>query len=244
MADFSGLLLKVIKNKEGKEKYLLYAIKEKWQEIVGEAAAKHAQPVKLEEHVLLVHTDNAAWSHNLLMLKRQLLGKLNEAVPLEEGKKRTYKVQDIRFFQGKIIDKTVLTTKEEPFIPCLDVKRRCPKCGVALMPDEKICSTCARQELAQVRRQIHKILCDAPWFGYRDCVKYLKCDRINFNDVKATMQERAKEKALDKKAKTEEKVFAVMLNLGKKPEEIDDQLLTNTLKRWKRRKTNVFAPGE
>ena len=41
MADFSGLLLKVIKNKEGKEKYLLYAIKEKWQEIVGEAAAKH-----------------------------------------------------------------------------------------------------------------------------------------------------------------------------------------------------------
>lgn len=244
MADFSSLLLKVIKNKEGKEKYLLYDIKEKWQDFVGEAAAKHAQPVKLEEHVLLVHTDNAAWSHNLLMLKRHIIGRINGAIPLEEGKKRTYKVQDIRFFQGKIVENNVSTSQEEPFIPKLDPKRRCPKCGVALMPDETICSTCARQELNHTRQLIHKILCDAPWFSYRDCVKYLKCDKISFNDVKATMQERAKEKALDQKANTEEKVFAVMLNLEKKPEEIDDELLTNTLKRWKRRKTNVFAPGE
>ena len=244
MKDFPGLILKVLKNKQNKEKYLFYLLKEKWPEIVGEAAANHTQPAKLSEHVLLIHTDNAAWSHNLLMLKKKLLGQINEYIPLEEGKKRVYKLQDMRFFQGKISESEPIQQKEEPFIPKLDEKRRCPQCGVALLPGETICSTCARVIQEQVRQQIHKILCDAPWFGYRDCVKYLKCDKINFNDVKATMQERAKEKALDKKAKTEEKVFAVMLNLGKKPEEIDDELLTNTLKRWKRRKTNVFAPGE
>ena len=76
MKDFSGLLLKVFKNQQGKEKYILYLLIEKWHDIVGEAAAKHTQPAKLDEHILLVHTDNAAWSHNLLMLKKQVLGKI------------------------------------------------------------------------------------------------------------------------------------------------------------------------
>ena len=244
MKDFSGLLLKVFKNQQGKEKYILYLLIEKWHDIVGEAAAKHTQPAKLDEHILLVHTDNAAWSHNLLMLKKQVLGKISDSIPLEEGKKRAYKVKDIRFFQGKIREFQVLEQKEEPFIPKLDESKHCPKCGVALLPGEIICSTCARQAQDVLKQQIHKILCDAPWFSYKDCVKYVKCDKITFNDVKASMQERAKEKAIEQGATQEKKVFAVMLNLEKQPEEITDELLAKTLKSWKRRREHVPAFGE
>ena len=244
MKDFPGLILKVLKNKQNKEKYLFYFLKEKWPEIVGEAAANHTQPAKLSEHVLLIHTDNAAWSHNLLMLKKKLLGQINEYIPLEEGKKRVYKLQDMRFFQGKISESEPIQQKEEPFIPKLDEKRRCPQCGVALLPGETICSTCARVIQEQVRQQIHKILCDAPWFSYKDCVKYVKCDKIIFNDVKEALQEKAKEKALEPTASSEEKIFAVLINLTKKPEEVTDELLVKTLKNWQRRRKYVPTSGE
>jgi predicted nucleic acid-binding Zn ribbon protein len=242
--DLPGILLKILKSKQGKEKYILFSLKEKWKEIVGEAAANHTQPSKLTDHVLLIHTDNAAWSHNLLMLKKQLIAEINQYIPLEEGKKRVYKIQELRFYQGKIQEIELPAKNKEDFIPKLDENRHCPQCGVPLMPGETICSTCARKEQEKKRQQIHKMLCEAPWFSYKDCVKYLKCDRIVFNDVKSSMQERAKEKALDKAASTEEKFFAVMLNFDMKPEDVTEEFLAKTLKSWKRRKEHVFASGE
>lgn len=242
MEDFTGLILKKINNKITKEKFILYILKNKWSSIVGVVAAKHTQPYKLEENTLLIHTDNAAWSHNLLMLKRQIVSKLTEFIPIEAGKKRPYKVKDLRFYHGRIQDEVIYEQEKVNFIPKLDPKRRCPCCGVMLMDNEEICSCCQRKQKAEERSKIHKILSEAPWFDYKDCVNYLKCDKITFMGVKADYQEVAKERALDVKAKESEKYFAVMLVLGKTPEEVTNELIAKSLKSWKRSREYVSTP--
>ncbi|MDP1808545.1 MAG: DUF721 domain-containing protein [Actinomycetota bacterium] len=50
-----------------------------WAEIVGDQIAKKTQPVMIRGEVLVVKTANPAWSHQLTMLKPQLLTKLHEA---------------------------------------------------------------------------------------------------------------------------------------------------------------------
>lgn len=52
---------------------------QQWAEIVGEQIARNTQPVMIRGEVLVVITANPAWSHQLTMLKPQLLTKLHEA---------------------------------------------------------------------------------------------------------------------------------------------------------------------
>jgi predicted nucleic acid-binding Zn ribbon protein len=55
-----------------------FAVHDIWAETVGEKIARHARPLKiLDGQVLLVATDNSAWSHQLRLMERQLLEKLN-----------------------------------------------------------------------------------------------------------------------------------------------------------------------
>lgn len=104
MKDFDGLVLKILGNREAKEHYILYYLMKKWPEICGSTIAKHSQPQRLEHNVLFINTDNSAWSHNFLMMKRQILNKINKFIPLEKDKKRTLKIKEMKFYQGKIED--------------------------------------------------------------------------------------------------------------------------------------------
>ena len=54
MKDFDGLVLKILKNKEAKEHYILYYLMKKWPEICGSTIAKHSQPQRLENNVLFI----------------------------------------------------------------------------------------------------------------------------------------------------------------------------------------------
>ncbi len=241
MEEFIGLILKKLPSPQAKESFILYYLQAHWQEIVGNVAAQHSQPVQLYEHVLMINTDNPAWSNNLLMLQKQLLSKIKQILPIEVGKKRPYLVKSFRFKNGSIKDLPVVKEDDAPFIPKLDSTRLCPFCGVKLFPGEEKCSHCARLERQGEKSKIHKILCDAPWYEYRDCAKYLKCDKIDFAGVKAELQEAAIKKALEENSTDQDKFFAVMLVLGKKPTEIDDELVSKSLKSWKRRRIYVSS---
>jgi len=234
--DCTGLILKILKTRPAKDKFILYSLRQNWLDIMGSAAARHSSPEKIMNHTLYINTDNAAWSHNLLMLKMQILGKINSFIPLEEGKKRTFKLQDIKFFQGKIKEKIVVKEDQEPFIPKVDTTRRCPKCGVFLLPHEKLCGACQRKSINKIREKIHKILCQAPWISYSDCIQYVKCDKITFNDVKERLQDWAIWQALNPKASLKEKTFAVMLYKGLPPESLDEALVKKNLGIFKRMK--------
>ena len=52
-----------------------------WALIVGEAAARHSQPYRLQHATLFIHTDNPSWSHNFLTMQGKLLAAIGKALP-------------------------------------------------------------------------------------------------------------------------------------------------------------------
>ena len=240
MKELESWILKGLKTNFSKEKYLFYYLKANWDEIAGEVTAKHAQPVRLIGEVLTINTDNAAWSNNLLMLKKQLLGKINNFMPVEAGRKHAFKVKDIKFFTGSLPPEPVQNQeKEKPFMPKLDPQRRCPKCGVMLLPEEKLCGNCQREEISRIREKIHKILCITPWIQHNDCVKQVNCDKMVFSDVKASLLEYAIWQAIKKDATPTEKLFPVMLERSLTPDQVTEEILKKALTRYKRSRIYV-----
>ena len=112
MKQIEMTILKIVKSKAGKEKFLVYYLSNNWLEICGANIAKHSKPNRIERGILFVNTDSSAWSHNLLMMKTQLLGKIKKSVG-EIGSLRNPDliIKDIMFFNGTIKKKTVQEEK-------------------------------------------------------------------------------------------------------------------------------------
>ena len=82
MKDIDCLIMAALKTDLAKEKYVLYRLRKDWALIVGEAAARHSQPYRLQHATLFIHTDNPSWSHNFLTMQGKLLaGTANTPVP-------------------------------------------------------------------------------------------------------------------------------------------------------------------
>ena len=240
MKELESWILKGLKTTFTKEKYLLYYLKANWGEIVGEVTAKHTQPVRLINGILTVNADNAAWSNNFLMLKKQFLGKINGFIPVEAGRKHALRIKDVRFYTGSLPpEPQIKAADEEPFMPKLDPNHRCPICGVMLLPWEKRCGSCERAQLNKEREEIHKILCKEPWLKHSDCVKWVNCDKITFNDVKAKLLENAIWQGIKKDATQEEKLFPVLLERSLTPDQVTEELLKKTLLRFRRSRIYV-----
>jgi len=106
-------ILKIVKSKTGKEKFLVHYLSNSWLEICGANIAKHSKPNRIERGILFVNTDSSAWSHNLLMMKPQLLGKIKQNMN-EVGSLRNPDliIKDIMFFNGTITLKNIQEEKE------------------------------------------------------------------------------------------------------------------------------------
>ena len=112
MKQIEMTILKIVKSKAGKEKFLVYYLNNNWLDICGANIAKHSKPNRIERGILFVNTDSSAWSHNLLMMKTQLLGKIKKSVG-EIGSLRNPDliIKDIMFFNGTITKKNVQEEK-------------------------------------------------------------------------------------------------------------------------------------
>ena len=112
MKQIEMTILKIVKSKAGKEKFLVYYLNNNWLDICGANIAKHSKPNRIERGILFVNTDSSAWSHNLLMMKSQLLGKIKKSVG-EIGSLRNPDliIKDIMFFNGTITKKNVQEEK-------------------------------------------------------------------------------------------------------------------------------------
>lgn len=60
-----------------------------WDSIVGEVIAQNAKPAAFKGPILLVHVTNSTWIHQLQFLKKEMIGRLNNALgkPLIEDLK-------------------------------------------------------------------------------------------------------------------------------------------------------------
>lgn len=81
MKDIDCLIMAALKTDLAKEKYVLYRLRKDWALIVGEAAARHSQPYRLQHATLFIHTDNPSWSHNFLTMQGKLLAAIGKALP-------------------------------------------------------------------------------------------------------------------------------------------------------------------
>ena len=52
-------------------------IEKHWLELIGEAAAAHALPYKVESNILFVRVDSSVWTQELFMDKRNLINQVN-----------------------------------------------------------------------------------------------------------------------------------------------------------------------
>jgi len=62
-----------------------------WPEIVGQALAENAIPIKIDKDTLIVRAKSAAWRNELIFFKPQILAKIAERI----GKD---KIKDIVFY--------------------------------------------------------------------------------------------------------------------------------------------------
>lgn len=68
---------------------------ELWDQTVGEAVARNAQPSRLKNRILVVHVTSSAWTHQLQYSKKEIIAGLNHAA----GK---ILITDIKFRIGEL----------------------------------------------------------------------------------------------------------------------------------------------
>lgn len=114
MKNIGKTLFKIIKSRSGKEKLLVRYLEVTWEELCGASIAKHSRPHSLERGVLIIYTDNAAWSHNLLMMKIQLLERIKQKLKEDFLPSTGQYLQDILFHQGNLRAEKIGKIIEEP----------------------------------------------------------------------------------------------------------------------------------
>lgn len=243
MKDIDCLIMAALKTDLAKEKYVLYRLRKDWALIVGEAAARHSQPYRLQHATLFIHTDNPSWSHNFLTMQGKLLAAIGKALPRKNGR-RLVSVKVLKMFHGVLEEAPEAKENERPFMPHLDAARRCPCCGVPLIEGETICSACRRKRAEATRQKIHQVLKKTPWISYEDCRHAVECDKMTFTDVKSLLGEWAMGKALDPQAKSVDKAFAVMLTRSLSPEQMSDERIDAIIEKERSRRTYVPASGK
>ncbi len=116
----------------------------------------------------------------------------------------------------------------------------CRQCGVLRPTGDELCVTCAAAVRAAGRDAVRKLLRDAPWLGYEDCTRYIKCRRSDF----AAVRDELADTLLTAAARDENDPVALplltMLLYKVGPRDITEEMLANTLDKV-RRKGNVFA---
>lgn len=71
-----------------------------WQEIAGDEIASHAWPISLQRGLLLLAVNNSVWSHHLMMLKADLIHKINSYLQERMVIDIKFQAGDLRKYQN------------------------------------------------------------------------------------------------------------------------------------------------
>lgn len=116
----------------------------------------------------------------------------------------------------------------------------CGQCGVLRPPDEKLCSTCAAAARAAARDAVRRLLRDAPWLDFEECMRYVPCRRGDFNAARDEMADALARKIAGDQEDRLALALLTMLLFGVRPGEMNDDMTAKALA-IVRRKSNVFA---
>ena len=85
-ATISGVLPWLTRNMGWDKQLDLHSIFVRWNEVVGEEIAEHAQPQKVERAVLWLEVENSSWLQQLQYVKIELVERLNRCLKLNSIK--------------------------------------------------------------------------------------------------------------------------------------------------------------
>lgn len=116
MNNINNLINSVLISKKNKEKYYNAYLQLHWQEIVGTSVSQKSLPNSIQNHILFLNVVGSSWAHNLLMMKNELLKKINTFL-----QNKIY-LKDIKIHSVAKIDKIKIKEKiqKEINLPELD----------------------------------------------------------------------------------------------------------------------------
>lgn len=144
MEGIERVLLKMLPNQEGRNKYFIFAMQNKWEQICGPSVARHSKPVRLERKVLYINTDSSVWANHLLMMKQQFINNINRVMINDP-------VKDIKFFTGSIENLLHLPKEEQEvklnFAPLTDAEKTSISQALVNVQDQEL-----QKKLAHFRK--------------------------------------------------------------------------------------------
>lgn len=249
-----------------------------WADIVGSDIAAQSEPLKIEYRVLWLGVRSSVWSHHLMMMKRQLIDKLNaycaEALIVDmkfvsaraaAGQKSLEKTAAVEVDEQPVFRQIMLTAEASERIrqaaalvkdselsqkaarlyrddlTLRELKRRqgftpCRRCGV--LCSGVLCTVCAREERQKKMTALRRLLNDLPWFTYAKINRELPCDSSEYIAAKIELlQQYADKLPRDEQAAqdSDELIMLTMLFCGVSCNEITDELMYKTYKKFRRR---------
>lgn len=214
--------------REVKDAYIIYVLEKNWRNICGENLARHCCLHKIEKNTLTIRTASSVWANHLLMMKNLFLQKINSFLL---GK---LIIKDLKFYSGGVIKRyeEKNSAKQEPKEQA--VYNKCSCCGLIIKSEDNLCTVCKREAKEILSSKIAELLKIQPWITYDDCLNYYKCDKILFTAVKDRVKNTYFEKVRLGYAAKNDCLLAVMFLTGKKPEEIDEKIYSNSLEYLRR----------
>ena len=88
---------------------------------------------------------------------------------------------------------------------------KCPTCNRMIEQNKSSCIFCKKLTLEKTRQDLEVILQEVPQLSFVDCQKYLKCDKMLYDDVKTKLIKKYQEKIARGIFKQQEKMILELL---------------------------------
>lgn len=119
--------------------------------------------------------------------------------------------------------------------------KKCNKCQILCPPGELFCTSCILEERETNKINVRKLLRQAPWLNYSECVELIPCRETDYNTIRNELMDLfLKEIENGKKNDLQVATFVMLVNKIK-PAMITEQIINSTIDKF-RRKKNVFTP--
>ncbi len=243
----TGAIIERLFNIQGKEavisrslkaRYLLFYLSRHWTEVVGGLLASQCCAERLERGVLYVRTADSMLAHQLFIMRKDFLAKVNAVLA---GKA---KVRGVSFFAATLPPLEGQAGEEGGLQPGPAYSPTpCPRCGARRWQGEELCSICRRELKEEEAKKIAELLQAEPYLSYQEADFILGgCPRLLFQEEREKLVHYYCERVRNQLASEEEEQLAVLLLTGKRPAQISSSQWQNCLQHLRRKeKEDVSA---
>jgi hypothetical protein len=95
--DFNSLLPDVITDLNISDEFVIGNIRSAWKEIAGNILSAHSMPDRIFKGYLFIISDHPAYSNDIMMMKDQILKKVEEMFPYSAVKNIKVEIKNIKW---------------------------------------------------------------------------------------------------------------------------------------------------